>query len=148
MWLIVGSVLAVLIWLGVSMFWSDPAPAPAVSRPATIAVAPAVTPVEREAEAIPAGPPSPINEVIPDVPLSARNTITGTIVVSIRVTLDNQGTVIDTSTVVSGPSRYFQRLATEAVRKWTFTPADVDDQRTVQVNFYFRRSGTTADAEP
>lgn len=146
--LILGLVFAVLLGLGVSLLWSEPDTAPAVPEPETIAIAPAVEPVELDIQASPAGPPSPINEVIPDVPSSARNTISGTIVVSVRVTLDKQGTVIDSSTVVSGPSPYFQRLATEAARKWTFTTSDSDDPRTVQVSIYFRRSGTTADTGP
>jgi TonB family protein len=103
-----------------------------------------LTPIEPAVRKLPAGPPSPINQVIPDVPSSARNTISGTIVVAIRVTLDKQGTVVGTSTVISGPSRYFERLATQAARQWTFTSSDSDEARTLQVRFYFRRSGTTA----
>lgn len=146
--LLPGLVFVVVIGLGISLFGSRPSPAPDIPEPETAAVAPAVAPVEPVEQAIPAGPPSPINEVLPEVPSSARNTISGTIVVRVRVTLDKQGSVLDTSTVVSGPSPYFQRLATEAARKWTFTPSDTDDPRTVQVSFYFRRSGTTADTEP
>ncbi len=141
---ILGPVAALLIWFGISLFRSEPTPAPAVATPATESVAPPVTPVEPEVRKLPAGPPSPIKEVIPDVPSSARNTISGTIVVSIRVTLDKQGAVVAATTVVRGPSRYFERLATEAARQWTFTPADSAAQRTLLVQFYFRRSGTTA----
>jgi TonB family protein len=141
---ILGPVVALLIWSGISLFRSEPTPAPVVAQPAIESAAPAVTPVEPAARKLPAGPPSRVSEVIPDVPSSARNTISGTIVVAIRVTLDKQGAVVATSTVVRGPSRYFERLATEAARKWTFTPSDSDQPRTTQVWFYFRRSGTTA----
>lgn len=145
---ILGLVVVVLTGLGVILSGNEPPPAPAVPGAETVAVPPAVAPVEPEVQAIPVGPPMPINEVIPDVPSSARNTISGTIVVAVRVTLDKQGTVINTSTVVSGPSPYFLRLATEAARKWTFTASAADEQRTMKVSFYFRSSGTTADAEP
>lgn len=44
----------------------------------------------------------------------------------------------------AGPSRYFERLAIEASRKWTFTQADSQAQRIIVVTFNFTRAGTTA----
>jgi TonB family protein len=142
--LVLGPVAVLLIWIGISVFRSEPTPAPAAPQPAAESVAPPVTPVEPEVRKLPAGPPSPVNQVVPDVPASARNTISGTIVVSIRVTLDKEGKVVATSMVDTGPSKYFQRLATESARQWTFTPSDSAEPRTRLVRFYFRRSGTTA----
>jgi hypothetical protein len=55
--------------------------------------------------------------------------------------LDNE---LDWSDAGSGPSRYFERLAVEAAKKWTFTPTDAPEQRVMLVKFAFRRSGTTA----
>lgn len=144
---VLGPVVALLIWGGISLFQREPTPAPAVAKPASESVAPAVTPVEPEVRKLPDGPPSPVNQVIPEVSSSARNTISGTIVVALRVTLDKQGSVVAATPVVRGPSRYFERLATEAATKWTFTPSDSDEPRTTQVWFYFRRSGTTADVK-
>jgi outer membrane biosynthesis protein TonB len=46
----------------------------------------------------------------------------------------------------SGPSRYFQRLALDAAKKWTFPPADTPSQRLVQIHFDFSREGTTGRA--
>ena len=91
-------------------------------------------------------PPSPINEVIPDVPRSARETIRGTIRVSIRVIVDKEGKVLAATADEPGPSRYFERLAVEASKKWTFTPADTEEQRIMLVRFYYKRAGTSARA--
>jgi len=46
----------------------------------------------------------------------------------------------------SGPSRYFERLAVDAARKWTFPPAESTARRIAQVQFDFSRDGTTARA--
>jgi TonB family protein len=89
-----------------------------------------------------------VNEVIPDVPKSARDTVRGTIRVSIRVSFDKSGTVVATTTAERGPSRYFERLATEASKQWTFTPATVEEQRSMLIIFNFTRAGTTARATP
>jgi hypothetical protein len=94
----------------------------------------------------PDAPPSPINEVIPDVPRSARETIRGTIRVSVRVIVSNEGAVLAATAEDRGPSRYFERLAVEASKKWTFTRADRGEQRIMLVTFSFTRAGTTARA--
>ena len=41
-----------------------------------------------------------------------------------------------------------ERLAVEAAKKWTFTPADSAEPRVMLIRFYFKRSGTTARAIP
>jgi TonB family protein len=84
--------------------------------------------------------------VIPDVPRSARETIRGTIRVSVRVIVDKDGAVLAATTDNGGPSRYFERLAVEAAKKWTFTPAKSQEQRVMLVRFSFTRDGTTARA--
>jgi TonB family protein len=83
--------------------------------------------------------------VIPDVSKSALDTIRGTIRVAVRVKIDKQGTVIGTITEERGPSRYFERHAVDASKKWTFTPAKVDE-RTMLLKFNFTRFGATAEA--
>lgn len=85
-------------------------------------------------------------QVIPDVPRSARETIRGTIRVSVRVIVDKDGTVLAATADDPGPSRYFERLAIEASKKWTFAPADAQAQRIMLVRFNFTRAGTTARA--
>ena len=155
--LILGVVAVVLGAIGVSIFRTEPTPAPVASQspvpePAPREVAPVVEtkPVEPEVQTQPAvvSPSSSVNEVVPDVPLSARQTISGTIRVSVRVIVAKDGTVIAATADEPGPSRYFERLSLEAARQWTFAPADSEKQRVVMVRFYFKRSGTTARASP
>lgn len=130
----------------------EPLPKPAIETAATRSaeIEPRSTEaksVEPEAREQPDAPPSPLNEVIPDVPRSARETIRGTIRVSVRVIVGKEGTVLVASADDSGPSRYFERLAIEASKKWTFTPTDSQAQRTMLVTFSFTRTGTTARAK-
>ena len=94
----------------------------------------------------PDAPPSPVNEVIPTVPRSALDTIRGTIRVAVRVTIDSQGAVVDTTAEERGPSRYFERLSLEAAKHWIFTPAQLEDRRVMFVRFNFTRAGATATA--
>jgi TonB family protein len=103
--------------------------------------------VELNARTEPDALPSPIHEVIPDAPRSALQTIRGTIRVSVRVTLDKQGAVVAATSDDPGPSRYFERLAIEASKKWTFAPADTKEQRRMLLRFNFTRAGTTAHAD-
>lgn len=60
--------------------------------------------------------------------------------------VDKDGTVLIATADEPGPSRYFERLAVEASKKWTFTPADSEAQRIMLVRFNFTRAGTTARA--
>lgn len=148
-----GAVAAALLsWLGISTFKSDPVRtevAPVVA--AAPKPAPETTetgPVEPEVQQPPAAPTSAINEVIPDVPRSALNTIRGTVRVSVRVSVDKQGTVVDAAAEDRGPSRYFERLALEAAKKWTFTPAPSEERRMMRVRFNFTQAGASAHASP
>ena len=177
--LLIPGAVALLSWIGISMFRIDPTPAPAVTEwapnsespssapvPARSEAAPVVSdepppkpatetaearavevkPVEAEVREQPDAPPSSINEVIPDVPRSALETIRGTVRVSVRVIVDGEGAVLAAIPDDPGPSRYFERLAVEASKNWTFTPADSEEQRIMLVRFNFTRAGTTARA--
>ena len=106
--------------------------------------APVVPEVKEQADV----PPSPINEVIPKVPRSALQTISGTVRVAIRVVIGPGGEVLAATSEIPGPSRYFERIALETAKEWTFTPAAGQDDREMLVRFYFRRDGVTAHAEP
>ncbi len=66
---------------------------------------------------------------------------------SVRVTIDEQGSVVDATPEDAGPSRYFERLAVNASKKWTFPPEAWDEPRTILVKFNFTRDGVTAAAE-
>src|SRR5271165_1578196 len=90
--------------------------------------------------------PSALHEVIPDVPWSARRTLRGHIKVWVRVIVDQDGSVSGAVVDRTGPSRYFQRLAIEAAKEWTFPPVDTPSRRLMQVRFDFSRDGTTGHA--
>jgi TonB family protein len=119
---------------------ASPADAKGASPPALAASGTRPAPVD--AAALPAA----IHEVIPDVPRRARQTIHGHVKVSVRVIVDNEGTVVATLVDDPGPSRYFERLAREAARKWTFPPADTEAKRLKLVRFEFSRDGTKGHA--
>ena len=87
-----------------------------------------------------------LHEVIPDVPQSARRTIHGHVEVWVRVIVDQDGSVFAAVADRPGPSSYFQRLAIEAAKKWTFPPVDTASRRLMQVRFDFGRDGTTGRA--
>jgi hypothetical protein len=87
-----------------------------------------------------------IQEVLPDVPPRARRTIRGNVKVSVRVIVEQDGSVFAALAEHRGPSRYFERLAIDAAKQWTFPPAESADQRLMLVKFAFNREGTTAEA--
>jgi hypothetical protein len=93
-----------------------------------------------------AASPSALLEVIPEVPQSARRTITGHINVWVRVIVAQDGSVFAATADRTGPSMYFQRVAIDAARKWTFPPADTQSRRLMEVRFDFSRDGTTGRA--
>lgn len=89
---------------------------------------------------------SALHEVIPDVPPHVRRSIRGHIKVWVRVIVDQEGSVFAAVTDRAGPSRYFQRLAVEAAKQWTFPPADTPPRRMMQLRFDFSRDGTSGSA--
>jgi protein TonB len=148
---IVGVVAVLLGWFGISSFKSDPTPQPTArneplpkAETESVKAPPAAPVVTQEPTDAPL---APVQKVMPDVPKSARDTITGTIRVSVLVTIDKQGAVIAAKAEDRGPSRYFERLAVDAAKKWTFTPAKLAEKRTMLVKFNFTRNGATANAE-
>jgi hypothetical protein len=62
------------------------------------------------------------------------------------VIVNEDGTVFAALTDSHGPSRYFERLAIEAAKKWTFIAADGSDQRIMLIRFAFSRDNDTASA--
>ena len=85
---------------------------------------------------------------MPQVSPSARRTIQGTIKVRVRVEVDAAGNVAKTTLELSGPSKYFSRVALEAAREWKFAPARADEPtvREWKLQFAFRRAKTEASA--
>jgi len=163
---LVGVILAVVIlalgWAGVRVFRTHRTPAaPAVnasgelpSQIPGVAPPPAAevrAPVPALSSTNPGGsnvatPPSALHEVIPDVSRSARRTLRGHVIVSVRVTVDPDGSVFAAVADGTGSSRYLQRLAVAAAKKWKFPPGDTASRRPMQIQFDFSRDGTTGRA--
>jgi TonB family protein len=87
-----------------------------------------------------------LHEEIPKVPQSARATIHGHVKVAVRVTVDRSGKVVRDTFESAGSSKYFNRLASQAARKWKFAAADAEGSREWLLRFEFGRDGTTAHA--
>jgi TonB family protein len=92
------------------------------------------------------GSTAAVHEEIPNVSPSARGTIRGHVRVGVRVTVDNSGRVVRDSLDNPGPSKYFNRVASEAARKWRFAAADQGGSREWLLRFEFGREGTTVHA--
>lgn len=143
--------LLALVWAAVRIFGGHRAPAPpppAVQAPVAPAAPAGAPPSSGSTTQVPrsAAPPSTVHEVIPDVPPAARRTIRGHIKVWVRVIVNQDGSVFAATADRAGSSRYFERLALEAAKKWTFPPADTPGQRLMQIRFDFSREGTTGRA--
>jgi TonB family protein len=147
-------------------------PQPAQQRPAQTEPRPSLRTTVRETKDAPSPAPSSVRstprpatntatsgivpgqvlqQVLPDVPRSASNTIQGTVRVSVRAQVDPAGEVAGVQFVSAGPSRYFARLASEAARRWKFTPARRDGRDFPSawiLRFEFTRSGTRAIPAP
>jgi len=87
-----------------------------------------------------------LHEVLPEVSQGARRTVVGHIKVWVRVIVDPDGSVYAATADRAGPSRYFQRLAIEAAKQWTFPPINSLSRRLMQIRFDFSRDGTTGRA--
>ena len=85
---------------------------------------------------------------VPEVPPEILRTIRGGFTVSVRVTVDQSGAVVDAALDSRAGSRYFDRVALEAARRWKFKPvsdaAGREGGATRLVRFEFRRQGCTA----
>jgi TonB family protein len=156
-----GAVLILALgWIGMRMVSSHRTPAPSPPTVSSLsqtpdAAAPVIADVsEPTPTVLPGKPsrsslatsPSAPNDVIPEVPQSARRTISGHIKVWVRVIVDQDGSVFAATAVRIGPSSYFQRVAIEAAKKWTFPPIDTHSRRVMQIRFDFSRDGTTGSA--
>jgi TonB family protein len=89
-----------------------------------------------------------VQQVMPQVSPTARRSIQGTIKVRVRVDVDAAGNVAKTKLELSGPSKYFSRIAMEAAREWKFAPARPDESgaREWKLQFAFSRAKTGVSA--
>lgn len=161
-----GAVAGVLIAASVWVVWhyqhpslpslSAQAPSPQAAASADASAAPPAAP-QNPAPAPPAAAaPAPAaddsrsvrHEEIPRISRGARASIRGDIVVTVRVTVDRSGNVVDEAVENRGNSKYFTRVASEAARKWRFVAADRPDPREWLLQFEFTRGGTSGHAIP
>ncbi len=82
--------------------------------------------------------------VMPDVPEQAMQTIHGTVMFSVRVTVNAEGAVNSAAIDQAGTSPYFLPFALKAARQWRFVPAFVGGQAvpsTWVLHFVLQKSG-------
>jgi TonB family protein len=89
---------------------------------------------------------SVVHQEIPSVSQSSRQTIHGHIKVAVKVTVDRSGNVVRDALESGSSSKYFNRVASEAARKWRFAAADGEGSRQWLLHFEFGRDGTTVRA--
>jgi TonB family protein len=89
-----------------------------------------------------------LHKEIPVVPGGALRTVRGHIRVTVRVTVDPSGKVVDEAIRYPGSSKYFARLAADAAKKWRFERAANQASREWLLQFDFSREGAGANAEP
>jgi len=130
-----------------------PVPEPAIQQPVLQqSESQPAAPSEGETK-VPAASSAPndgIHQVLPDVPQKARDTIHGTVRVSVKVSVDPVGSVVEAALDNAGPSPYFANLALHAAQKWTFGVADASSangNREWILHFAFKPADTQARAE-
>ena len=147
---LIGAVVLILGWAGIkSLTGHRPTETP--SAPPELAAQTAAPPAPTPPPAAPsaaARSDSVLHTMIPSVPASAARTIRGHVKVSVRTIVGPDGSVTAAIADRGGPSRYFERLAVEAAKKWAFAPAHAASPRVMQIQFDFARDGTTAHATP
>jgi TonB family protein len=98
----------------------QPASAAVTAGPASVEVAKPAT------GGIAPGKGEVLDQVLPEVSPKARATIHGKVRVSVKVHVDQAGSVSGAELDSAGPSSFFADLALQAARKWAFTPPEVD----------------------
>ena len=67
-----------------------------------------------------------VQQILPDAPQKAKDTIRGKVRVSVKVHVNESGTVTEASFAAPGPSPYFADRTLKAAQLWKFTPAKLD----------------------
>ena len=153
-------VILVVSWSGIRLFRSHSTAPEPLPQNRSLLQTPGAAPAEGDMRGAPLSAELPmtpgrsdvstssaaLQEVIPEVSHGAHRTIRGHIKVWVRVVVDQKGSVSAATVDRTGSSRYFQRLAVEAAKKWTFAPIDTPSRRRMQIQFDFSRDGTTGHA--
>src|SRR5208283_1883306 len=120
-----------------------PVPAPAATPAASVPAAD--NSVEKPL------PGDVVEQFAPEVPLQILGTIRGKVTVSVKVTVDRSGAVVDAELDSRAGSKYFDKVAVDAARRWRFKPASgagnaVESARLLR--FEFRTDGCEASSGP
>jgi serine/threonine protein kinase len=146
----VGVIVLVAIWAGMRPFRSHPNSTVPPSSTAQSTSQPSAAPAAAsQSSATPLSAVAAVlHQEIPALSHGTRDSIRGQIKVTVLVTVDRSGNVVGETLENQGSSKYFARLATEAAKKWKFTPADNQDSRQWLLQFEFTRSGAAGQAAP
>jgi TonB family protein len=146
----VGIIALVVVWAGVQRLHTrDPVP----ETPAMIPLPPpAVAPPAPVEERQPSQPSQPsldatvLHQEIPDISTHARESIHGVIKIAVHVIVDRSGNVVTATLENRGSSKYFDRAATKAAKRWKFVRAADHASREWLLHFDFTQDGVTAEA--
>ncbi len=86
-----------------------------------------------------------MNQILPDIAPSALKTISGTVKVSVRVSVDAGGLVTGATLESQSASKYFAGKSLEAAGHWKFKPASAPGDWTLE--FQYTQSGIHVIAE-
>ena len=126
-------------------------PARTTTRRRARAAAPAPTPASNPPASPRVDDAAIQQRVLPEIPASARRTITGTVRINVRVSVDRSGHVTEARSASPDASKYFAGLAEKAAREWKFAsaaPDRPDAAREWVLRFDLGRQATTAAAVP
>jgi eukaryotic-like serine/threonine-protein kinase len=130
---------------------NEPAPSSSAGTPSRTNTPPpsrrqaTVIPPPRQDATSPDNSAAAVHEEIPTVSAGSRSTIRGHVRVGVRVTVDSSGRVVRDNLDNPSSSNYFNRVASEAARKWRFAATDQGSREWV-LRFEFGRDGTTVRA--
>jgi eukaryotic-like serine/threonine-protein kinase len=143
--------IAILIGVRITHKSADHIPSAAVTASQSgTAASVEKSPTVHHDSSLAAKPGTVVREVLPEVAVKARSTIQGTVKAKVRLTVDAQGRVLNASLATKSPSAYFDRIALQAARQWSFSaPVRGGRPQSAQwiIRFEFRRSGTRATAQ-
>jgi TonB family protein len=144
--------MILIAWVG-SKFVTHQPPAPTAAIPTASAPPPAGPAAQSPAPFSENKKPAPkglvrgsvLHQVLPEVSRGAQNTINGHVKVSVHISVDAFGNVLQAKFVSAGPSKYFADRALAAARGWKFTPPQVDGHSAASewiLRFQFGRGST------
>ncbi len=142
----VGIVTLFAVWIGRHLVHPHDAVDQTMTPPVPVAVPPPPAAVENRKANVTPALSTVLHQESPSVSRAARESIRGVIKIAVRVTVDRSGNVAAASLDNRASSRYFDRAALDAARKWKFSQAPDRALREWLLHFEFSRAGSTARA--